>query len=256
MRRSIMSELNSSSPPPWEPGSDAERVLSRLHALSERQMHAPGFRLHRLRRVLSGWLGAGAPDWNGPAMRRYMRDKLVALDPDKSRFCYLLARARSASRIVEVGTSFGVSTIYLAAAVRHNTLVTGRPGLVIGTENEPSKAERARSNLADAGLAHWVEVREGDFRTTLRDIREPIDLVLMDIWAPLARPALDMLVPHLREGAMIICDNIVAARREYRDYLELVRDPANGFASITLPFEGGLELSVRLIEEATMPEPG
>src|SRR3546814_3111735 len=76
------------------------------------------------------------------------------------------------------------------------------------------------------------------------------------IWAPLARPALDLLVPHLRDRAMVVCDNIVAARREYRDYLELVRNPANGFASVTLPFKGGLELSVRLIGEATPPEPG
>lgn len=189
-------------------------------------------------------------------MRRYMVDKLVALDRDKCRACYLLARAASASRIVEIGTSFGVSTIYLAAAVQHNALMTGRQGFVIGTENEPRKAEQARLNLGDAGLAEWVDVREGDFRTTLRDIRKPIDFVLMDIWAPLARPALNLLVPHLREGAIIVCDNIVAVRREYRDYLELVRDPANGFASITLPFKGGLELSVRLTEEATPPEFG
>src|SRR3546814_14215737 len=106
-------------------------------------------------------------------------------------------------RIVAVGTSFGLSTIYLAAAVRDNSLTTGGQGVVIGTENEPSKAEQARLNLADAGLAEWAEVREGDFRITLRDIREPIDLVLMDIWAPLARPALDLLVPHLRDRAMV-----------------------------------------------------
>src|SRR3546814_4152343 len=78
----------------------------------------------------------------------------------------------------------------------------------LGTENEQSKAEQARLNLADAGLAEWAEVREGDFRITLRDIREPIDLVLMDIWAPLARPALDLLVPHLRDRAMVVCDKI------------------------------------------------
>src|SRR3546814_16121458 len=140
-------------------------------------------------------------------------------------------------RIVEVGTSFGLSTIYLAAAVRDNSLTTGGQGVVIGTENEPSKAEQARLNLADAGLAEWAEVREGDFRITLRDIREPIALVLMDICAPLARPALDLLVPHLRDPAMGVCSNVIAAPREYRDYLELVRTPHNGFASVSLPFK-------------------
>ncbi|WP_431870567.1 O-methyltransferase [Allosphingosinicella sp.] len=219
-------------------------------------MRSPRFRLHILQRRLRAWLGTGPIDWDEPRLRGYLRDKLVGLDPEKCRLCHLLARATGAMRIVEVGTSFGLSTIYLAAAVRDNSLTTGGQGVVIGTENEPSKAEQARLNLADAGLAEWAEVREGDFRITLRDIREPIDLVLMDIWAPLARPALDLLVPHLRDRAMVVCDNIVAARREYRDYLELVRNPANGFASVTLPFKGGLELSVRLIGEATPPEPG
>src|SRR3546814_19333414 len=98
-------------------------------------------------------------------------------------------------RIVEVGTSFGLSTIYLAAAVRDNSLTTGGQGVVIGTENEPSKTEQARLNLADAGLAEWAEVREGDFHSTLRDFREPITPLLVESCAALACPALDLRVP-------------------------------------------------------------
>src|SRR5215212_3363617 len=72
-------------------------------------------------------------------IRTFRSDKLVALDRDKAEFCYQLCRAKKASKIVEVGTSFGVSTIYLAAAVRDNVSAFGGDGVVIGTEYEPSK---------------------------------------------------------------------------------------------------------------------
>jgi predicted O-methyltransferase YrrM len=144
---------------------------------------------------------------------------------------------------VEVGTSFGVSTIYLAAAVREND---GAAGRVIGTEWEPAKVDAARNNLRIAGLGDVVDIREGDVRETLKDVGGPVDFVLMDIWVPMAKPALELLIPQLRQGAIVIADNVSSFRHEYRDYLAIVRDPASGFQSITLPHKGGLELSVRL----------
>lgn len=185
-------------------------------------------------------------DWDRGGRRKFMGDKLVALDPDKARLCYLLCRAAGANRVVEVGTSFGVSTIYLAAAVRENMDQTGRPGVVIGTEWEPTKAAAARGHLTEAGLNDIVEIREGDLRETLKDVGGLVDFVLMDVWVPMARPALDLLIPQLRPGATIICDNATSFRREYRDYLDLVRNPAAGFQSITLSYKGGIELSVWL----------
>ena len=217
-------------------------LLAELHALSDRQARS-SMRPLSIRRRLRGWLGL-AMNWESPAIRRRLVDQLVALDPDKARLCYLLCRATGARTVVEVGTSFGISTIYLAAAVRENG--GDDPGIVIGTEREPSKVAAARQNLQRAGLADVVDIREGDFRKTLLNIEGQIDFVLMDIWAPLARPALDLLEPQLRPGAMVACDNVERFRRDYRDYLTLVRSPAGNFRSTTIPYDGGFELSVWL----------
>jgi len=69
--------------------------------------------------------------------------------------------------------------------------------------------------------------------------------MLVDIWTPMARPALALVAPHLREGAVVICDNTTRFREAYRDYFEFVNDPQNGLRTMTLPFEGGLEFTVR-----------
>lgn len=218
-------------------------VLAELHALSDRQSRP--LRLLTIARRTGAWLGLSL-DLNRPAMRNMLSDKLFALDADKARLCYLLCRAIGARHVVEVGTSFGVSTIYLAAAVRENDVQAAGPGLVIGTEWVANKARAARQNLLRAGLADLVEIREGDVRETLCDVGDPIDFVLMDIWAPMARPTLDLLIPHLRPGALVVCDNVVRFRREYRSYLERVRHPDGGFRSATLPYDGGVELSLWL----------
>ncbi|PYS44217.1 MAG: hypothetical protein DMG13_34210 [Acidobacteria bacterium] len=118
---------------------------------------------------------------------QFLSDKLVALDRDKAEFCYQICRALRARRIVEAGTSYGVSTLFLAAAVRENVRSYGGDGIVIGTEYEPEKAKAARANFTEAGLSEFIELREGDLRETLRDVGGPIDFVLVDIWTPLPR---------------------------------------------------------------------
>lgn len=178
--------------------------------------------------------------------REFLSDKLVALDSDKAEFCYQLCRAIGARNIIEVGTSFGVSTIYLAAAVRDNMNSDHAPGRVIGTEHEPNKAAAARDLFVACGLSHLIDLREGDLRQTLCDIDSPIDLVLVDIWEPMARPAIELIYPHLRIGSVVICDNTLACRSDYEEYFQFINDPANGFRTMTLPFDGGLEMSVRL----------
>lgn len=116
-----------------------------------------------------------------------MRDKFVALETDKCEFIYLLARAMGVTNVVEAGTSFGVSTIYLALAVGQNVTrgdsKTG--GKVIATEKEPSKAVKAREYWKDAGeeVEPWIELREGDLLETLKveeGMPKEIDMLLLD----------------------------------------------------------------------------
>ena len=175
--------------------------------------------------------------------RAFLRDKLVALDPDKAEFCYQLCRASNARRIVEIGTSYGVSTLYLAAAIRDNVRAGGGDGVVIGTEYEPNKAAAARAHFEQAGLGRFVDLREGDLRQTLKEIDGPVDFMLMDIWITMARPALELVTPHLRPGAIVMTDNTRQYRGEYANYLAFL--DAQGFRTMTLPFDGGLEMSVR-----------
>ena len=175
-------------------------------------------------------------------MHRFLVDKMVALDRDKAEFCYLLCRSLSAVRVVEAGTSHGVSTLYLAAAVRDNQVENG---VVIGTEHEPKKAAIARQNFADAGLSEFIDLREGDLRETLQDVGGPVDFMLIDIW-DVALPALERVSPSLRTGAIVGCDNTTVDAIEYRGYFEFVNHPANRFRTITLPFAGGFELTVRV----------
>ena len=218
-------------------------LLDQLHGLSDRQARF-ALPLQYLRRRWRTWALGKPMDWDKAGPRQFMADKLVALDRDKARLCYLLCRACGVRRAVEVGTSFGVSTIYLAAAVRENVTTRGGPGVVIGTEWEPAKIAAARNNLEAAGLSDVVEIRRGDVRETLRDVEGPIQFVLMDIWVPMAKPALQLLMPQLAQGAIVVADNVISFRREYREYLDLVRSPGSGFWSTTLPYKGGLELSV------------
>ena len=219
---------------------ELEALLDRLHARSAAQGGAlTSFFMDRARE--------GSLDWNKFDERtdRFLSDKLVALDRDKAEFCYQLCRALRARRVVEAGTSFGVSTLYLAAAVRDNSREDCGTGIVIGTELEPEKAKAARAHFEEAGLAAFIELREGDLRESLRELGGPVDFMLIDIWTPLARPALERVAPHLRPGAIVAADNTVQFRDAYRDYFDFVNDPANRLRTLTLPFEGGFELSVR-----------
>ena len=216
-----------------------ERILTRLHATSDAEVSS--VMAHYEAHVgADGLPRAGEAD----RLKQFMSDKLVALDRDKAEFCYQLCRATGARRIVEVGTSYGVSTLYLAAALRDNVRVGGGAGVVIGTEYEPAKANIARKNFAEAGLSEFVDLREGDLRETLKHIDGPVDFVLVDIWFNMARPALELITPHLRTGAIAICDNTLQYRSTYASYFEFINDPAHRFSTMTLPFAGGLEMSV------------
>jgi predicted O-methyltransferase YrrM len=118
--------------------------------------------------------------------------------------------------------------------------------VVIGTEIEQTKAAAARANLAAAGLADYVDDREGDALETLKNAGGPVDFLLMDSWTKFARPIIEIIAPQLRPGAIVMADNVPRVPRGYRDYTDYVRNPANGFRSMRWPYKGGVELSVRV----------
>lgn len=188
--------------------------------------------------AISELLDAEAKDHQ--ALYQQFAQHFLSISPQFGRFLYVAARACGARRIVEFGTSFGVSTIHLAAAVRDNG-----DGRVISTELEPTKAARAHEHLQDANVADLVDIRVGDALDTLRhDLDDPIDMVLLDGAFSLYRPVLDLLESHLRSGAPVIAEN---ALEEAGDYLGYVRNPNNGYLSLPLPFDQqrGNELSLR-----------
>jgi predicted O-methyltransferase YrrM len=160
--------------------------------------------------------------------------------PEQGDLIYLLCRGLRAMRVVEFATSVGMSTLYFAAAMRENG-----GGKVIGAELVPAKVAAARRNLAEAKLSDYAEIREGDARQTLRDLGGAVDFVLIDGWPldegpSLARQVIEIVAPQLRIGGYVMNDNAEP------DFLEFIRDPANGFLSVTLPLKGGAELSVKV----------
>jgi predicted O-methyltransferase YrrM len=175
------------------------------------------------------------------AVKPQLKDAHLKVGYEAGELIYNTARAIDARRIVEFGTSFAFSTIYLAAAVRDNG-----GGTVITSEIEPNKVEVARQNLREAGLDNFVEIRTGDAMATLADVEGPLDLVLLDGWKDIYIPLLKMLTPKLRRGGVVFADNVHVFKNSLRPYVEYVRDRRHGFVSTTLSAGSGLEFSVYL----------
>jgi predicted O-methyltransferase YrrM len=165
-----------------------------------------------------------------------MKDLPLAVSRKTGALLYMLARSSGARTIVEFGTSFGISTLHLAAALRDNG-----GGRLITSEFEPSKAARARDNLEAGGVMDLVEIREGDALETLStDLPDTIDLVLLDGAKALYPEILGLLETRLKPGALIVADNADMSP----DYLKRVRAPAGGYMSV--PFAEDVELSMRI----------
>lgn len=181
-----------------------------------------------------------------PSIKEYVRrtkKMYIPLSRERGTFAYLLARSINAQRIVEFGTAFGISTIYLAAAVKDNG-----GGIVIGSEIEDSKVTKAQTHLEEAGLAGYVEIRRGDARMTLAEPGGKVDMLLVDGYKEIYVAIVTILMPHLRPGSVVLGDNVSTPiiKKSLASYVAFMNDPKNGFYSVTVPFWGGIEYSVRL----------
>jgi predicted O-methyltransferase YrrM len=217
------------------PDPRVRALLAELHreaVRNERWLLLRG--IDQLPRLLTG----RGIDWNrfGPRLA----ESAICIDRSQGAFCYLLARAIGARTIVEFGTSFGISTIWLAMAVRQNG-----GGRVIGTEFVASKAARARENLRAAGLDDLVEIREGDAVDSLREIDGPVDFLLNDGFPPAMLPVARLVAPRMRKGAVLVSDNVGAFWADHHDYLAWLRGPESGFESALIAMNEGTEISVK-----------
>lgn len=165
-----------------------------------------------------------------------LKDLWLPVSPETGVLLYMLARSSRARTIIEFGTSFGISTLHLAAALRDNG-----GGRLITTEFEPSKVAQARKHLDAGGLADLVEIRAGDaLKTLAADLPEQVDLLLLDGAKPLYPDILDLVEGRFRPGSLVIADNA----DDSPDYLQRVRTSGSGYLSI--PFAEDVELSMRI----------
>jgi len=165
--------------------------------------------------------------------------RMLNITRDTGRLLWILIRATRATRILEVGTSNAFSTIWLADAAR----ATG--GRVTTLEVNPDKISLARANLASAGVADVVDIVEGPAAETLATLPGPFDLVFLDADRPSYLAYLELVVPRLRVGGMLVADNVTSHASELTDYLRRVKSHPQLF-TVTVPIGNGEEIALKL----------
>ena len=165
--------------------------------------------------------------------------RMLNITPDTGRLLWIMIRTTGASRILEVGTSNAFSTIWLADAARETA------GRVTTLEMNPDKITLARKNLARAGLADRVEIVPGPAANTLRDVPGPFDFIFLDADRPNYLTYLELVVPKLVTGGLLVADNVVSHASELQDYLARVKSHPALF-SVTVPIGNGEEISLKL----------
>lgn len=165
--------------------------------------------------------------------------RMLNITRDTGRLLWILVGAMRATRILEVGTSNGFSTIWLADAAR----ATG--GRVTTLEIDADKIALARANLTSAGLAGVVDIVEGKAADSLATLSGPFDFVFLDADRPSYLTYLERVVPKLRAGGLLVADNVTSHASELQDYLARVKShPA--LLSVTLPIGNGEEIALKL----------
>jgi predicted O-methyltransferase YrrM len=164
---------------------------------------------------------------------------LLSVGEEVARFLHALVIARAAVNILELGTSYGYSTLFLAAAAQK----TG--GKVHTLELSPEKQSHARMQLSDAGVADSVEWHCGDALAIIPALANDIDFVLVDLWKDMYVPCLELFFPKLASNAVIAADNMLYPDQslpEAATYRAAVKTKP-GIQTVLLPIGSGIELS-------------
>lgn len=164
---------------------------------------------------------------------------LISVGPATGQLLNILAKSIRAKTIVELGTSYGYSSVWLAEAARAGG------GKLISLDKADYKQAYAKERIARAGLTGYVEFRLGDALETLVTLPGPFDFVLVDLWKELYVPCLELFYPKLAPGAFIAADNMIypdVYRETALEYRKLVRSKPK-IDSVLLPVGSGVELS-------------
>lgn len=183
---------------------------------------------------------AKAKGTTGAARAALLTEAFIPVDARTGTLLYSLVRNARPGVIVEFGTSFGISTIYMAAALKDRG-----GGSLITTEINKKKAQRALQFIAQADLLDFVDLRLGDANETLTALQRDVAFVFLDGMKDLYLPVLELLEPSLQSGAMIVADDIELFPEPLKPYLDYVRNVSNGYVSVAIPIGDGIELSVR-----------
>ena len=210
-----------------------QTLLERLHSLADARDDSI------VQQVVGD--GSGMKSVSSEQKAALLSDALLPVSPDAGRFLYGVARSIKAKHIIEFGTSYGISTIYFAAAISDNG-----GGRVIGSELSSIKVAKATQHLAEAGLSQFVEIRAGDALETLRHLDGPVDLLFLDGWKELTLDVLKLVAGNLRPGSLVLADDVQLFPEAMAPYLDYIRTPSNGYISAMLPIGDGIEYSVKL----------
>jgi len=208
-------------------------MLDRLHQEAAEQMPSVRATMKEMRS------GQTSPEERRSDWAERMSGFHLSVSREQGRFLYQTVRATKAQYVVEFGTSFGISAIYIAAALHDN-----HSGKLVSAELIESKAAKAKSHIHNTGLSDYVDIRIGDALETLRDPEKPIDMLYLDGGPSLYLSVLKLLQPHLGEGALVIADNVPPTKNEASPYAEYVRNPTNGYISTSIEMKGGTEYSL------------
>ncbi|HLH31924.1 MAG TPA: class I SAM-dependent methyltransferase [Terriglobia bacterium] len=172
-------------------------------------------------------------------MANHVDEFLLSVGPATGELINLLAKEAESKVILEVGSSYGYSTVWLAEAARE----TG--GKVISLEIHEEKQKHARASVEKAGLGGIVDFRLGDARASLEKLKGSVDFVLLDLWKNFYIPCFDLFYPKLKPGALIVADNMTypeESRPHAEKYQKHIRKKG-GIQSVLLNVGSGLELT-------------
>ncbi len=166
-----------------------------------------------------------------------------AVEPSTGRFLFSLVSPNGACSVLEIGSSRGYSSIWLAAGARY------LGGRLLGIERDPARAAMWRENISAAGLDDWADLAEGEAQEILASLDDAFDVVFLDAAKSEYEELFELALPLVEPGALIVADNVLSNADTLSSYSE-ARQSDPRLSSVTVPLDRGLELTVVLSRQS------